>query len=281
MNAFRFTFILLFVSIYIGKARAQFSFGLLDKVQIEKYLQKSYQEYMEALNTNDRETKEKFLENLLTPEMKEKRARLACATDADPMIRAQDVTEHGIRSVQCRHLSGNWYEVSYRSYPQDSTTYIPLRIITDSLESIRIAYVTPDWGDRKYGDHWFDISEKKVIDDQDGKTFVETFYKSYAHTYIKMKPDLEQGLKHLRETYCIPVMQEKYNWSRKEVEQEDPLFDPIIGNDDFDVFWYNSLQVYPSETKGCFTVSYEYTMIQVTLQYKNGKYKIADVELIS
>lgn len=113
------------------------------------------------------------------------------------MIRAQDVTEYSIQSVRCKHLFGCWYEVSYRSYPKDSTTYIPLRITADSLGRIRISYVTPDWGNRKYGDYWFDISEGKVIDDQDGKTFTETFYKSYAYTYVKMKPDLEQGLKTL------------------------------------------------------------------------------------
>ena len=235
---------------------------------------------MEAINTGDRETEEKFFKNLLTPEMEEKRARLACATDGDPMIRAQDVTEYSIQSVRCRHLSGSWYEVSYRPYPQDSTTYIPLRITTDSLGKTRISYVTPDWGNRNYGDYWFDIPEEKVIDHQDGKTFVETFYKSYAHTYIKMEPDLEQGLKHLRETYCTPAMQEKYVRSRKEVELEDPIFDPVIGNDDFDVFWYSSLQVHPTKNKECFTVSYSYTKLQVVLQCQDGKYKISNVELI-
>ena len=266
MRNFRISLILLFL-FQIAKTTAQISSNSSDVAQIEKYLQKSYQEYMEAINTDDRKTEEKFLKNLLTPEMNEKRARLTCVTDANPMIRAQDVTEYGIQSVRFRHLSGNWYEMSYRSYPQDSAIYIPLRITTDSPEKIRISYVTPEWGDRQYGDHWFDIPEEKVIDDQDGKTFVETFYKSYAHTYIKMKQDLEQGLKHLRETYCTPVMQENYIRSRKEVELEDPLFDPVIGNDDFDVFWYNSLQVHPTENKECFTVNYGYTKILVTLQF--------------
>ncbi len=53
----------------------------------------------------------------------------------------------------------------------------------------------------------------------------------------------------MRGTYCTPIMREKYVRSRKEVEQEDPMFDPVIGNDDFDVFWYNSLRVHPFETK--------------------------------
>ena len=91
MYTFRFSLILLFL-FQIGKAGAQSPSNRLDVVQIEKYLQKSYQEYMEAINTDDRETEEKFLKNMLTPEMQEKRARLACATDSDPMIRAQDVT---------------------------------------------------------------------------------------------------------------------------------------------------------------------------------------------
>ena len=113
MFTFRFSLILLFL-FQIGKAGAQSPSNRLDVVQIEKYLQKSYQEYMEAINTDDRETEEKFLKNMLTPEMQEKRARLACATDSDPMIRAQDVTEYSIQSVRCKHLSGCWYEVSYR-----------------------------------------------------------------------------------------------------------------------------------------------------------------------
>lgn len=280
MRNFRISLILLFL-FQIAKTTAQISSNSSDVTLIEKYLQKSYQEYMEAINTDDRKTEEKFIKNLLTPEMNEKRARLTCVTDANPMIRAQDVTEYGIQSVRCRHLSGNWYEMSYRSYPQDAAIYIPLLITTDSPEKIRISYVTPEWGDRQYGDHWFDIPKEKIIDDQDGKTFVETFYKSYAHTYIKMKQDLEQGLKHLRETYCTPVMQENYIRSRKEVELEDPLFDPVIGNDDFDVFWYNSLQVHPTENKECFTVNYGYTKILVTLQFQNGRYKIADVKVIS
>ena len=76
-------------------------------------------------------------------------------------------------------------------------------------------------------------------------------------------------------------MQENYIRSRKEVELEDPLFDPVIGNDDFDVFWYNSLQVHPTENKECFTVNYGYTKILVTLQIQDGRYKIADVKVIS
>ena len=99
MFTFRFSLILLFL-FQIGKAGAQSPSNRLDVVQIEKYLQKSYQEYMEAINTDDRETEEKFLKNMLTPEMQEKRARLACATDSDPMGARRYGIFHPVRTVQ-------------------------------------------------------------------------------------------------------------------------------------------------------------------------------------
>lgn len=84
---------------------------------------------------------------------------------------------------------------------------------------------------------------------------------------------LERGLLHSHYAGKIRPVKERGRTGR-------PMFDPVIGNDDFDVFWYNSLQVHPSETKGCFTVSYGCTKIRVALQCQDGKYKIADVELI-
>lgn len=67
MRNFRISLILLFL-FQIVKAAAQISSNSPDVTQIEKYLQKSYQEYMEAINTDDREAEEKFIKNPLTPE---------------------------------------------------------------------------------------------------------------------------------------------------------------------------------------------------------------------
>ena len=61
-------------------------------------------------------------------QMQEKKDRLSCATDGDPMIRAQDVTDYSIQSVRCKHLEGDWYEISYRPNSQDSLVCIPLRV---------------------------------------------------------------------------------------------------------------------------------------------------------
>lgn len=59
MRNFRISLILLFL-FQIAKTTAQISSNSSDVTLIEKYLQKSYQEYMEAINTDDRKTEEKF-----------------------------------------------------------------------------------------------------------------------------------------------------------------------------------------------------------------------------
>ena len=168
-----------------------------DVLQIENQIQSFYKGYMEAINTNNDEQLMQLIQRFLTPEMREKRSRLNCATDADEMIRAQDVSDYVSQSVRCKHLEGNWYEISYRFYPQDSLEYIPLRVTGDG-EQVRISYVTPYWGGRKYGDELFDIDKVEVDDRQDAKTFVETFYKSYAYYYVKMVPDKEMGRTFIR-----------------------------------------------------------------------------------
>ena len=99
-----------------------------DVSQTENQIQSFYKGYMEAINTSNREQKELLLQRFLTPEMREKKDRLSCATDGDPMIRAQDVTDYSIQSVRCKHLEGDWYEISYRPNSQDSLVCIPLRV---------------------------------------------------------------------------------------------------------------------------------------------------------
>ena len=127
MFTFRFSLILLFL-FQIGKAGAQSPSNRLDVVQIEKYLQKSYQEYMEAINTDDRETEEKFLKNMLTPEMQEKRARLACATDSDPMIRAQDVPSSPYGASTCPAVGTKCHTARIPKIRQPISHYVSRQI---------------------------------------------------------------------------------------------------------------------------------------------------------
>ena len=64
----------------------------------------------EALALGD-SIKQKFL----TKELIEKVDRLIEATDADPIIRAQDLGENDMKTLSVKHLNDNWYEVNYTS----------------------------------------------------------------------------------------------------------------------------------------------------------------------
>lgn len=244
-----------------------------------------YARYMEAIEAWNPEKEIKLLQDFLTPEMQEKKGRLVQVTGSDPLLRAQDVSEYGRQSLACRHLEGSWYEVSYRWSENDTVGInIPLRIKTDSKGKMRICYITPYWGGGSYGDSLFDIAEQAVKDDKDAETFVETFFKTYAYTYVKMPPTLEQDLGLLRQIYCTATMQGKYiTLSQQYMDDASPM-DPLIGCADFDAFWYNSLSVKPLENN-CFEVSYNTgangwcIQVKVMVSEQNGKYRISDLEL--
>lgn len=64
----------------------------------------------EALALGD-SIKQKFL----TKELIEKVDRLIEVTDADPIIRAQDLGENDMKTLSVKHQNDNWYEVNYTS----------------------------------------------------------------------------------------------------------------------------------------------------------------------
>lgn len=68
------------------------------------------------------------------------------ATGSDQLIRAQDISDWASQSVRCRHLSKNWYEISYQFKPNDSLIYIPLKIVyKKKVKDVRIDHVIPEW----------------------------------------------------------------------------------------------------------------------------------------
>lgn len=241
--------------------------------------------YMKAVDNSDNGLCDTLLGEFLTPEMREKKGRLTAATDADPLLRAQDVSDYGRRTLQCRHLEGDWYEVSYRWGEEDTTgTYIPLKVTAGTGGKVRIAYVTPECEGRKYGDGMFHIQATKVDDSSDALTFVQTFYKAYARLYAKMVPHLERELERLRKAYCTPEMLERYAAIKQEYLEEDSDIDPLIDCADFDAFWYASLRVEPL-TDNTFMVSYSCygkergKQLKVTVAKQGGKFRITDLDL--
>ena len=64
--------------------------------------------------------------------MIEKVDSLVKATDADPIIRAQDLGEDDIKTLVVKHLNDNWYQVGYTSAKGsqfERAVSIPVRVV--------------------------------------------------------------------------------------------------------------------------------------------------------
>ena len=241
-----------------------------------------YMVYFEEWNNNKLfDLQSKFL----TPEMLEKKGRLANATDSDPILRAQDVSEYGRQSLTCRHLEGDWYEVAYRWDAQDTTAiHIPVRVEEDEKGQVRINYITPEWGGSRYGNHLFDIPTPKVADRKDARTFVETFFKAYTYPYVKMSHTLEQDLEQLRKRYCTSsFLTGKYAAIKQEYMKDYEDIDPLVDCADFDAFWYPSIKI-DSIDSHTFRFGYDTCVkgwhqdIKVVVTRENGRFLISDIE---
>ena len=241
-----------------------------------------YMVYFEEWNNNKLfDLQSKFL----TPEMLEKKGRLVTVTDSDPILRAQDVSEYGRQSLTCQHLEGDWYEVAYRWDAQDTTAiHIPVRVEEDEKGQVRINYITPEWGGRRYGNHLFEIPAQKVADRKDARTFVETFFKAYTYPYVKMSHTLQQDLEQLRKRYCTSsFLTGKYAAIKQEYMKDYEDIDPLVDCADFDAFWYPSIKI-DSIDSHTFRFGYDtcvkgwHQNIKVVVTRENGRFLISDIE---
>lgn len=270
--------VLLLISLFALRTQAQHA---ARAEQIRLFYDR-YMVYFEEWNNNKLfDLQSKFL----TPEMLEKKGRLANATDSDPILRAQDVSEYGRQSLTCRHLEGDWYEVTYRWDAQDTTAiHIPVRVEEDEKGQVRINYITPEWGGRRYGNHLFDIPAPKVADRKDARTFVETFFKAYTYPYVKMSHTLEQDLEQLRKRYCTSsFLTGKYAAIKQEYMKDYEDIDPLVDCADFDAFWYPSIKI-DSIDSHTFRFGYDTCVkgwhqdIKVVVTRENGRFLISDIE---
>lgn len=253
-----------------------------------KHIKLFYDLYMECIETGNRKMESDMLDKFLTPEMQKKRGRLVDATGADPILRAQDVPQHGRETLTCRHLESDWFEVAYRTFDwgvQDTVTIrIPVRTKEDKKGKVRINYIVPEWGGSRYGDYLFDIQPQKVTDQLDARTLVETFFKAYVYPYATMSPSLEQDLGQLRKRYCTPFLQKKYTAIKQEYLKDSETTDPLIDCADFDIFWYPSIRIDPIDSI-TFQIGYDTDSakgwskeIKVKVTQEKGLFLLSDIK---
>lgn len=223
----------------------------------------------------------------LTDEMISKVQRMRNASGGDPIIRAQDMNSDAIKTLDIRKISDDWYIVSFLWKENDSTTLteIPLKV-KHINGKCKIAYITPIENDNQYGDELLTYFGDTILYETDytsEKSFIESFYMSYAATYCSMSKEMDQNLSELRLSNLSETALEQF----KKAEEEslyDGLsgYDILINNFDFDCMWFKSLRI-TELSKSNYQVTYQagnYTLkINIKTEYRDGRYFICNMSI--
>lgn len=97
--------------------------------------------------------------SFLTPEMYVRLNRMNRLADADQLTRSQDTTPTALETLSCRHIKGDWYEVSWRFSPKDSLTHIQLKIKYVKTKPY-ICYLIPEWGGKNVEKNLLDAVQR-------------------------------------------------------------------------------------------------------------------------
>lgn len=111
-----------------------------------------YAEYLNDMLHGGGHRGDTLLREMLTPECYEWFYREVEATDANPLLRAQDTTEDALATLTVEPLGGDWYMVRYRWWRTD-TRQIEIPLKAQWIDGRwRIVRITPIDGGNRYGD---------------------------------------------------------------------------------------------------------------------------------
>lgn len=111
-----------------------------------------YAEYLNDMLHGGGRRGDTLLREMLTAECYEWFYREVEATDANPLLRAQDTTEDALATLTVEPLSGDWYMVRYRWWRTD-TRQIEIPLKAQRIDGRwRIVRITPIDGGNRYGD---------------------------------------------------------------------------------------------------------------------------------
>ena len=223
-----------------------------------------------------------WYKKMLTPEMNEKRRRVECAIDVDPVVRYQGYTDYMLESLTCRHLGGNWFEVSRADDATQKPMRIPVRVEQHGTNDYRINYIAPIPEEEWRGENLFDIKTCEVNAQGSALEFVRSFYCRYTYLYATMVPDLAQQLAEMRQTHCTKAAKQQLSdLENKMGGMFLNAYDALVCYSDFDIYWFRSLKVEPL-TDTTFEVSYHISDIYVekwtvNVVKEEGEWKIEEL----
>lgn len=216
-----------------------------------------------------------------TEEMFSKFLRLVNATDADPVIRAQDANTDAIETINVERLEEDWYLVSYLWNKNDSSTLTKIPLKAQNIEgNCKITYITPIWNGSQYGDELLSCEYERTnkISQTSGQSFLQDFYKAYVAVYCAMPKDVSTQLLSLRlnnlSQNAIDQLEDAELENRKDGLNG---FDLLIDNFDFDCLWYKNIkfsQLNNDDYQITYLAGNKTYKIKVTIKRKGNRYLI-------
>ncbi|MFI3268032.1 MAG: hypothetical protein R3Y51_04860 [Rikenellaceae bacterium] len=244
-----------------------------------------YKQYITLILSSDYKDAKALLSTNLTEEAMQKAHRGAISSNANQIVRAQDVNETMVETVKVTHLEDDWYLVSFYWIVGDESAKIQIPLKAKSVENkLQISYIPHSANDGKYGDKQLGLPLRTKISDisqQSEQGFLESFYDVYLSNYCIMSLDLYPNLKALREKYLsenaqLDFKKAENDWLIDNMEG----FDLLIGDFEFDAMWYNSLKIESvdkSNYKVVFNTGYYEVVICITVIKTDNSYKIDSI----
>ncbi|MDR0937750.1 MAG: WG repeat-containing protein [Mediterranea sp.] len=184
----------------------------------------------------------------LTPELIKRIDRIAESTGIDPILRAQDVSEDILSSLNVRQVDKDWYMVSYiQDVESGRRCEIPLRVKRYGGQCV-IDYITPIWNDARYGDdllwYWKRQRDEGPALQSTPQDFLKSFYDLYTAEYCGMAEHLANELASWREDYLTVDARRQYREAEKTEKRKGRIgYDLLIDDFDFDATWRPSITI--------------------------------------
>lgn len=244
-----------------------------------------YTSYLMNVENGNLNYEAALCEKYLTEGLVAKTQRMVNSSGIDPIIRAQDVNEDGIKTLAVRTIVDDWYMVSYLWNERDSTTLTEIPLKAQSIDGeCKIVYITPFENGVQYGDEMLsccEVMSASKIDETSGKSFIESFYKVYLASYCAMTKDTDAKLSSLRLSNLSPTALQQFKKAESE-NQEDGLYgyDFLINDFYFDPMWCESLK-FVQLSNDNYQITYQRgvwtSKINIKIEYQNGKYLINSI----
>lgn len=241
-----------------------------------------YQSYMKAVLEGN--NKENIIYRYLSPALIGKNQRVIKTVGHDPVLRAQDITENAINSLELDSLGNDWYYVKYSFRKDCPQVTIPLK--SQFVDSVfKIIYICPVWNGIQYGDSLLgNIGKKTAIINDSPLSFLRSFYSLYTEEYACLQDSTENKTSELRKKYLSPNAQSSFEKASKEMESDGfDGFDILIDGFDYD-YTLNSPIDIELKNSDTYLVSFlrgkSKSFLEIKIKKKYNNYYIDDVQKV-